>query len=114
MADETHTHTDVETRETFRVYQIAYYILWIIEVLLLVRFIFRLLGANPANGFVDFLYTITAPLIAPFVGIFESPAIEEAAFETATLVAMLIYAIVVYAIIKLISIITATSEEERP
>lgn len=36
-----------------------WYILSVIEVLLLLRFIFKLLGANTGSGFTIFLYSIT-------------------------------------------------------
>lgn len=100
-----------ERKNLFRTYEFVYYILWAVEILLLFRFVFRLLGASQASGFVQFLYAITWPLVAPFFGIFGIPRVGEAAFETMTLVAMAVYAVLVYAIIKLMRIITATKEE---
>src|SRR5689334_10819537 len=51
------------------VVQSIYFIFGILEALLAIRLAFRLLGANPQNGFVDFIYGITAPFVQPFVGI---------------------------------------------
>lgn len=42
----------------------------IIETLIALRFVFRLLGANPANGFVEWVYNWSTPFVAPFAGIF--------------------------------------------
>jgi hypothetical protein len=53
---------------------ILYAILGFIEVLLGTRFIFRLLGANPANAFVELVYDLSTPLVAPFAGIFGQSA----------------------------------------
>ena len=41
----------------------------VLEVLLLIRFAMKLLGANPQQPLVSGLYTITEPLVRPFQGI---------------------------------------------
>ncbi|HEX9494691.1 MAG TPA: YggT family protein [Candidatus Limnocylindria bacterium] len=41
----------------------------VLEVLLLIRFVLKLLGANPAQPLVSGLYAITEPLVRPFQGI---------------------------------------------
>ena len=45
----------------------------VLEVLLLLRFIFKLVGANANQALVSFLYRITEPLTRPFQGIFPEP-----------------------------------------
>jgi len=50
-----------------------YLVFGILEGLLGIRFVLGLLGANPAAGFAQFIYGITDPLIAPFVGLFGQP-----------------------------------------
>lgn len=72
----------------------------------------RLLGANPESGFVDFMYAITYPLLAPFFGIFGTPQVADKAFEGSTLVAMAVYAVIGYGIVKIIRIATVTHEKE--
>lgn len=42
----------------------------ILAVLLLLRILLLLLGANAGNGLVDFIYGVTEPFVAPFRGIF--------------------------------------------
>lgn len=81
---------------------IVYWILNVIEIILALRLIFRLLGANPNNGLVSFLYNVSAPLVAPFVGIFRQPVTGSSVLEWSTVIAMIIYAIVAYLIIQLI------------
>jgi hypothetical protein len=85
-------------------YAILFYILDVVEGLLALRLLFKLLAANPANGFVNFLYTITAPLVAPFAGIFRSTGVSSAGsiLEVGTIIAMIIYALLVYAIVGLL------------
>lgn len=78
--------------------QVVGYILTVIETLLLFRLAMKMFGANSANGFVDFIYDLTSPLIAPFQGIFPSPSESGAVFESATAVAMIVYAVVAHLI----------------
>ncbi|HEX7259673.1 MAG TPA: YggT family protein [Candidatus Saccharimonadia bacterium] len=78
----------------------------LLEGLLAFRLIFKLLGANPASGFVTFIYSVTEPFVAPFYGIFgqvtTTGAETVAVFEPATLIAMLIYALVAWLVVRLI------------
>lgn len=82
------------------------YILGVIEVLLVLRFAFKLLGANPSNGFVSFLYSITGIFTAPFSGIFNpfvtSGLAAKSVFDPATIIAMIIYAAVAWGLISLV------------
>jgi hypothetical protein len=49
---------------------ILYAIGGVVEALIGLRFMFRLLGANPASGFVNMVYDWSTPFVAPFAGIF--------------------------------------------
>lgn len=42
----------------------------IIEGIIGLRFLFKLLGANPNSGFVSWIYSWSSPFVAPFNGIF--------------------------------------------
>ena len=92
----------------FRSRDATYYTLGVLEVLIGFRFIFKLLGANPASGFVVFLYSITNIFIAPFLGIFESFTSNglsvQSVFEPASLIAMMVYGIAAWGIVRLIKI----------
>ncbi len=81
---------------------VTYFVLGVLEVLLLLRFVFRLLAANPDNGFVSFLYNLSGVFVAPFNGIFGNPTLGSASvFELSTLVAMLVYALIAWGIVAL-------------
>jgi hypothetical protein len=56
-----------------RILQPVYLIFGILQVLLLVRFVLKLLSANSANAIVAGLYAISEPLVRPFYGIFPQP-----------------------------------------
>ena len=97
---------DTDTAYSSPGVSVVYYILNFVEIILALRLIFRLLGANPNNGLVNFLYTISAPLIAPFVGIFRQPVVSGSVLEWSTVIAMIIYAVVAYLIVQLIRVST--------
>ncbi|NEQ33967.1 MAG: hypothetical protein F6K04_23750, partial [Leptolyngbya sp. SIO4C5] len=50
-----------------------YFLVGALELLLLLRFILRLSGANPANTFANVIYNLSEPFIAPFSTLFISP-----------------------------------------
>jgi uncharacterized protein YggT (Ycf19 family) len=93
-----------EARRTalYRVWQVIWLIVGIVEGLIAIRFILRLLGANPDAGFAQLIYGLTAPLVAPFVGLFGTPRFQGSAFEFTSLVAMLVYALLAWVIVKIV------------
>jgi hypothetical protein len=86
---------------------VTYFVLGVLEVLLLLRFIFRLLAANPDNAFVSFLYNLSGVFVGPFNGIFANPTLvgSSSVFEFSTLVAMLVYALIAWGIVALARIV---------
>ncbi len=88
------------TKPLYRGTQIVWYIFALLEILLLFRFVLKLLGANPAAGFTNFIYTATKMFVAPFLSVFRITTVEGSIFEWTTLLAMLVYAIVAFGIIK--------------
>lgn len=88
--------------------KIIYYVLGVLEVLLLFRFLFKLLGANPDSGFVAFIYSLTKIFLAPFYSIFRSYSTQgietKAVFEPGTLIAMLVYAVIAYGLVRLLEL----------
>ncbi len=72
--------------------QVIFTFVGIIALLLLLRIVFLLLGANQV-GIVDFILSITQIFVAPFIGIFPSPSSGASYFEVASVVAIVIYAI---------------------
>ncbi|OHA86076.1 MAG: hypothetical protein A2123_03150 [Candidatus Zambryskibacteria bacterium GWB1_40_5] len=79
----------------------VWYIVGLIEVLLLFRFVLKLLGANAGAGFTSFIYGATNFLASPFISVFRVSYIEGNIFEWTTLLAMLVYWIIAMGIVKL-------------
>lgn len=72
--------------------QAIYLIFGVIEVLLLIRFALKALGANAETGFAQLIYAITGPLVAPFLGLFGTPTpTGGAVLEPYTLLALVVY-----------------------
>lgn len=89
------------TKPLYRGTQIVWYILGIIETLLLFRFVLKLLAANPFAGFTKFIYGITYVFAEPFLSVFKRTQVEGSIFEWSTLLAMLVYWVIAIGIIRL-------------
>lgn len=96
---------EVENRPTMNpVAGVIYVITGILEAVLALRFLFRLLGANSANGFVSFVYDFTHPLVSPFYGIFSYvPDLAIGVWEWSTLIAMLVWGLLGYGLAALLA-----------
>lgn len=104
---------DYQTKKAiFRTYQIIWYILGVIEVLLAFRILLKLLGANPYSGFTNFIYAFSNPLALPFAGILGTTATSDVVLEWSTFIAMAVYAIVAYGMIALFQLIKPTNQGE--
>ena len=87
-----------------RLQQGIYLIFGIIEGLIAIRFVLRLLGANPAAGFASFIYGITAPFLAPFVGMFGTPNFDGSVLELHSIVAIVVYALLAWVLAKIVKL----------
>jgi uncharacterized protein YggT (Ycf19 family) len=85
----------------------------VIEVLLLIRFIFKLLGANADQPFVSAIYGITEPLVGPFRGIFAQPA-GTPVVEIAALLSIVFFVLVAALIVALVRAYTGRRAEPNP
>jgi cation transport ATPase len=93
--------------------RVVYFVLAVVEVILLLRLIFRLLGANESSDFVMFLYNLSHILVGPFNGIFNDQALGRSVFEISTLVAMIVYALIAWGIVSLGNVIFAPQYSGR-
>jgi len=84
----------------------------VMEVTLIIRFFFLLIGAQQSNLFAGFLYALTDVILFPFQGIVNPLRIREGqAFDWSTLIAMLIYWLIFWAVRRFLSILISTPEE---
>ena len=85
--------------------RIIHYVTSALLLLLTMRFVLVLLAANPNNAFVNFIYTLSKPFVAPFFGIFGYDlSYQKSTLEVYTLVALAVYAIIGYGLARLVAI----------
>jgi YggT family protein len=89
----------------YRISQALYLLAGIVEALIITRVALKLLAANTAVGFVRFVYGISAPLVAPFSGIFPTPVSNANVLELSSLLAMAVYGLIAWGIVSFIFIL---------
>ena len=98
---------DVAAESRLRMTQITR-IMWtvagVLEILLGLRFMLKLIAANPGSGFAGFIYGITGVFTAPFNTMLVSPASGGSILEVTTLIAMAVYALFFWVVARVIVI----------
>lgn len=89
----------------YRLTQLIYWVFGLIEGLIAIRLVLKALGANQAAGFAEFIYGITAPLVAPFVNLFSNPSYANSVLELSSIIALIVYALVAWLLGKLVWIL---------
>lgn len=85
--------------------RVVWFLADILLIILALRFVFALLGANPGNSVAHFIYSVSHPFVAPFFSLFNYNFQNGVArFELYTLVAMAVYALIAWAIARLLTI----------
>ena len=84
---------------------IIWTVLSLLEISLGLRFLLKLIGANPKSGFAVFMYGITAPFLVPFKALVGTPASGGVSFETTTLIAMGVYALLFWIIVRVLRVL---------
>lgn len=84
----------------------------VLEVTLAIRFLLRLIGADPLNLFAGFLYSLTDIILYPFSTLIHPFSVRpNQAFEWSTLIAMLIYFLTFWAIRRFLHILVTGPDE---
>ncbi|MES2970990.1 MAG: YggT family protein [Patescibacteria group bacterium] len=77
----------------------------LITAVLALRFILVLLGANPANAFANFIYSVSRPFVTPFYGLFNyNGELGIARFEFETLIAIVFWAVITWMVVRLLTV----------
>jgi hypothetical protein len=90
------------TLQIDRAVQVVWLALGALEFLLGLRAVLKLIAANPANPFANFIYNITQVFLWPFSGLTVTPAANGMVLEIPTLIAMAVYALLGWLFIRLI------------
>jgi len=90
------------------------WVLFALEMLFLLRFVLKLLGADPYNAFAQALYNFTGFFLYPFEGIVPTTTIGphgNGVIESSTLIGMAVCALLFY-LIKLLLRTTISKPQE--
>jgi len=85
----------------------------IVNSLIGLRFLLKLMAANPDNAFAQLVYFLTAPFLAVFVGLTQTPAFEGIVIEFYDLIAILVYFVLSWAVVRLLWILFARLNPTR-
>lgn len=79
----------------------------ILDGLIGLRFLLKLMAANPANPFAQFVYFITTPFLWIFQGLTPTPSFEGIVIEFYDLIAIAVYAALGWVIVQFLWILFA-------
>ncbi|MCC7208842.1 MAG: YggT family protein [Anaerolineae bacterium] len=86
----------------------------VIAGLIAIRFVLKLLAANPNNGFGQLIFQITDALVAPFAGLLGSIGVTSGStVELVSIVAIVVYLLLALVITSLIRILFASAGGAR-
>jgi uncharacterized protein YggT (Ycf19 family) len=106
---ETVYSTEVDAPETpaqrqRRITTTIRFIFIVIDIVLGLRFLLKLAGANPNSPFGVFLFGITDPFAAPFDALFPNPKLGSGQVEFTTLLALIVYPVFCWILIRSIQL----------
>lgn len=99
-------HTEVRSPIETVLARLVWFVFGAIEILVAIRFLLMLLGANAEAGFVRFIYAVSGVFMAPFNAIFSTDRVSGATFEWSALVAIAVYALIAWGLVALIGVIS--------
>jgi uncharacterized protein YggT (Ycf19 family) len=99
--------TTEKSAYNFRAAAVVWFVIGVVEIFIAARFLGKLFGASAQSAFVNFIYQVSGPMVAPFTGIFGDTGSRTNTFETASLVAIVVYAVIGWGLVVLIRIVTA-------
>ncbi|ACK72168.1 conserved hypothetical protein [Gloeothece citriformis PCC 7424] len=88
------------TLVTRRIINGIYFLIGALEILLGLRFLLRLSGANPDNQFAAVIFGISEPFAAPFISLFSNGQ----RFEVTLLIAMGVYGLLGFLAVMLVNL----------
>ena len=90
---------------TFKATQVIWLLLGILETLLALRFVLKLIAANPASPIAVFIYGFTGLFLWPFSGLTATPAAGGMVLELSTMIAMVVYALLAWGVERIVWLI---------
>ena len=75
--------------------------------LIALRFLLKLMAANPSNPFAALVYFLSTPFVAIFIGLTPAPSFEGIQIEFFDLIAILVYFLLDWAVVRLLWVLFA-------
>ncbi len=108
-----HPQKVFEKKKTiFRTYQIIWYLLAVVELLLAFRMGLKAVGANPLSGFSNLVYALSNPLAVPFNGVIPSTISGASILEWSTILASIVYLLLAYGLTHLMQMVKPVTPKE--
>jgi hypothetical protein len=89
----------------WRTQRVIYYIFGVIEAFIAIRFILKLLAANPDSAFTQVIYNISWVFVFPFNNVVPNTTSGGSTFEWFSIIAIVVYSLVSMGLAKLISLV---------
>ncbi|MDZ4178685.1 MAG: YggT family protein [Coriobacteriia bacterium] len=104
VSTDRHSQVRTEVRAPMEVVmsRVIMFVFGVIEVLIAIRFVLKLTGANAEAGFAQFIYGVSGIFMAPFAALFTTQQAGGSVFEWSALVAIAVYALVAWGLVALI------------
>lgn len=100
-------------KSIFRISELIWALLGVIEFLLGFRIALKALGADPTSGFASIIYSISQPLAVPFSGILQTYiGTGGSVFEWSTMIAAIVYALIAVGLVHLLGFARPITPEE--
>jgi hypothetical protein len=97
---------------TFKVTQLIWLALGILETMIALRFVLKLIAANPDSPIVGFIYGFTNLFLFPFTGMTAQPSAGGMVLELSSLFAMVIYGLIGWGIERIVWLIFYRPQEK--
>jgi hypothetical protein len=89
---------------TFKITQLVWLLFGLLEALLALRFVLKLIAANPESPIAAMIYSFTSLFLLPFAGLTGTPSAGGMVLEISTVIAMVIYALIAWGLVKLLTV----------
>ena len=90
---------------TFKVTQLIWLLLGLLEIMLAMRVVFKLIAVNADNLFASLLYFVTGIFVAPFASLISAPALGSMVLEISTIIAIFVYLLIAWGLERIVYVL---------
>ena len=90
---------------TFKVTQLIWLLLGLLEAAIALRVLFKLIAVNAANPFAALLYGVTNLFVAPFASLIGAPAAGGMVLEISSIIAMIVYFLIAWVLERIVYVL---------